>query len=83
MNISPNRPPSLLRDIDFDSRCIEKVAEQIDYLIEDEIAAWFESGAIIDTDEPIHLEDEELDEYLDNRSAKLRAMILKCLVGNE
>lgn len=68
-----------LTDITYESRIIEKLADEV---IE-RISSWFDDGMIIDADEPNWAEDEELDEYLENRQYKIAQMVCQALLGRD
>lgn len=69
------RPPSLLADMSYESRGIEKIAERVFDMIDDLLED------IIDPTYPLHLEDEELDDYLDMRRMRLARMVAQSMLG--
>lgn len=75
MNMTNLRPPLNLSDLTYDSRIIEKITEEIFDTIDELLVD------AIDIDYPAHLEDEELDDYLDRRRVRIARIIAKCMLG--
>lgn len=72
-----NRPLSTISDFTSRSRAIEKIAD----MVLDEVAAL--TSKAIDPDYPSHLEDEELDDYIQARDHKLVIMVCQSLLGSD
>jgi len=69
-------PAAYLDEFTYESRGIQKLADQVRDLVED-----FLDNDVIDPNFPEHLEDDDLDRYIDERQQKVVIMVCQSLLG--